>query len=77
MTKQQYQHIFLILTKCILTTLTGTVLWIFVRTAQMTCSMDPAFYLTVPEQTTHVLAGLMVYVIFACAGSYAVGVYDT
>ncbi|MBE6569131.1 MAG: hypothetical protein E7658_02795 [Ruminococcaceae bacterium] len=77
MTKQNFEKSFLLLTKIILTTLTAAVLLIFCRTLQMTQSMDPSFYLTVPEQTAHILAGLMLYVIFACAGSYAVNLYDT
>lgn len=77
MTIQQYKSIFLILTKTILTILTGTVFWIFCRTVQMTACLEPAFYLTVPQQVAHVLAGVMLYVIFACAGSYIVRGYDT
>ena len=77
MTKTHLHKIFRILTKGILTWLTGTSFWMLGHTIRMNECITPAFYHTVPEQVTHVLAGLMLYVLFACAISYAEKTYDT
>jgi len=76
MTRKKYKYYFQLITKFIFTVLTAVGFWIFCRTVQMNSCMDPAFYWTVPEQVMHLLAGILLYLVFACAGSYAVQIYD-